>query len=221
MSAVGGGVPTTTTMEDEQCSQELLYVSPIASPLVEGKSLKYSVKLIRHAVAVERAIRNNRKQQATPPSSAPPKCVKRGVQEVTKSLRKGEKGLVFFASDVFPVDIISHLPVLCEEKDVLYGYIGSKKYVGSACCSSRPASVLFVCQPGENHQLALKDGDGGEKSGKKRKAKDMLAEGEDAGKKKQTTEGKGGGVDVVVTYEEFDSLFQKTKKSVKKCNPYF
>eukprot|EP00922_Rhytidocystis_sp_ex-Travisia-forbesii_P002317 GHVS01003388.1.p1 GENE.GHVS01003388.1~~GHVS01003388.1.p1 ORF type:complete len:211 (-),score=63.10 GHVS01003388.1:175-807(-) len=209
-------------MEDnneQQQQPEQLYVSPIASPMVEGKSLKYSVKLIRQAVAVERAIRNNRKQQATPPSSAPPKCVKRGVQEVTKSLRKGEKGLVFFASDVFPVDIISHLPVLCEEKDVLYGYIGSKKYVGSACCSSRPASVLFVCQPGENHQLALKDGGGGEKSGKKRKAKEM-AEGEEAEGKKPTT-AKEGEKDVVVTYEEFDSLFQKTKKSVKKCNPYF
>eukprot|EP00922_Rhytidocystis_sp_ex-Travisia-forbesii_P052775 GHVS01078294.1.p1 GENE.GHVS01078294.1~~GHVS01078294.1.p1 ORF type:complete len:206 (-),score=53.38 GHVS01078294.1:440-1057(-) len=190
------------------------YVSPIASPLVEGKSLKYSLKLIRQAVSVERAIRNIRKEQATPPSSSAAKCLKRGVQEVTKSLRKGEQGLVFFASDVFPVDILSHLPVLCEEKDIVYGYIGSKKTVGGACCSSRPASVLFVCEPGENHQSALKEGGAGEKSKKKRKAKEMEEGKEEEGGEKTTGE-------QAVTYEEFDSLFKKAKKAVRKGNPYF
>eukprot|EP00922_Rhytidocystis_sp_ex-Travisia-forbesii_P052782 GHVS01078302.1.p1 GENE.GHVS01078302.1~~GHVS01078302.1.p1 ORF type:complete len:226 (-),score=50.56 GHVS01078302.1:364-978(-) len=197
-----------------EASESPSYVSPIASPLVEGKSLKYSPKLIRLAVSVERAIRNIRKEQATPSSSSAAKCLKRGVQEVTKCLRKGEKGVVFFACDVFPVDIISHLPVLCEEKDIVYGYVGSKKTVGGACCSSRPASVLFVCEPGDNHQLALKEA-GGDKSGKKRKAKEMEEGKEEKGGDKSPRE------EEAVTYEEFDSLFKKTTKAVRKCNPYF
>ena len=39
------------------------------------------------------------------------KCVKRGVKEVGKAIRKNLKGLVVFAADVSPVDVLSHIPV--------------------------------------------------------------------------------------------------------------
>ena len=37
--------------------------------------------------------------------------VKRGVKEVGKGIRKGHKGLVIFAADVSPPDVLSHLPI--------------------------------------------------------------------------------------------------------------
>lgn len=42
------------------------------------------------------------------------KGVKRGVKEVGKSIRKGLSGIVVFAADVSPIDVISHLPIQCE-----------------------------------------------------------------------------------------------------------
>merc|ERR1712130_397308 len=75
------------------------------------------------------------------------KCLFRGVGEVTKALRKGNSGIVFIAADVYPVDIIAHLPVLCEQKNVVYAFIPSRKMLGGAARSKRPASVLFVMTP--------------------------------------------------------------------------
>lgn len=31
--------------------------------------------------------------------------------------------MVVFAGDVFPIELITHLPLLCEEKDVIYSYV--------------------------------------------------------------------------------------------------
>lgn len=54
------------------------------------------------------------------------KGVKRGVKEVGKGIRKGCSGIVIFAADVSPVDVISHLPVQCEKKGIPYIYVRSR-----------------------------------------------------------------------------------------------
>jgi len=46
--------------------------------------------------------------------------LKRGVKEVVKSLRKGEKGIVVLAADISPLDILTHLPLLAEESACPY-----------------------------------------------------------------------------------------------------
>ena len=61
-----------------------------------------------------------------PPSAASAKMLRRGVKEVVKGLRKGEKGFVVMAGDISPIDVISHLPVLCEDNDVPYVFVASK-----------------------------------------------------------------------------------------------
>lgn len=115
-------------MADIEVSVEdlaLNYVSPIATPLIADKLLERSLKLIKKAAGEK-------------------KCVYRGVGEVTKALRKDEKGVVFLAADVFPVDIIAHLPALCEQKGIAYCFIPNRKVLGLAARSKRPASVLFI-----------------------------------------------------------------------------
>ncbi len=52
--------------------------------------------------------------------------MRRGVKEVVKALRKGEKGLCVIAGDISPLDVICHLPVFCEENDVPYIFVDSK-----------------------------------------------------------------------------------------------
>ncbi|PFH34301.1 putative 60S ribosomal protein L7a [Besnoitia besnoiti] len=136
---------------------KMTYLSPIASPLLEGKSLRRSLKLIQLAADRERASRGKKGEEKSEAKKGKKgvKLLRRGVHEVTKCLRKGVKGIVFFASDVFPVEIIAHLPILCEEKDIVYAYLCSKKTLGHAFRSKRPASVIMITpggdgQPGED-----------------------------------------------------------------------
>ena len=51
------------------------------------------------------------------------KAVKRGVKEVVKGVRKGAKGVCVIAGNISPLDVISHLPVLCEDAGVPYCYV--------------------------------------------------------------------------------------------------
>ncbi|KAJ3212148.1 snoRNA-binding protein [Clydaea vesicula] len=74
------------------------------------------------------------------------KQIKRGVKEVVKGLRKGSKGVVFIAGDINPIDVITHVPVLCEESDVPYVYVPSKEDLGLAGSTKRPTSVIMVVE---------------------------------------------------------------------------
>jgi H/ACA ribonucleoprotein complex subunit 2 len=60
--------------------------------------------------------------------AAKAKYIKRGVKEVVKNVKggKGVKGIVIIAGDISPIDVISHLPVLCEDNEVTYIYVPSK-----------------------------------------------------------------------------------------------
>ena len=72
------------------------------------------------------------------------KSLRRGVKEVQKALRKGEKGIMVFAGDVQPIDVMSHLPVLCEDKDVPYIYVRSKEELGIASHTKRPTCCVLI-----------------------------------------------------------------------------
>nr|2LBW_A Chain A, H/ACA ribonucleoprotein complex subunit 2 [Saccharomyces cerevisiae] len=96
----------------------------------------------------------NKKVLKTVKKASKAKNVKRGVKEVVKALRKGEKGLVVIAGDIWPADVISHIPVLCEDHSVPYIFIPSKQDLGAAGATKRPTSVVFIV-PGSNKK---KDG---------------------------------------------------------------
>jgi len=42
------------------------------------------------------------------------------------------------------MDVISHLPVLCEDNDVPYIYVRSKEDLGAAGLTKRPTSCMLV-----------------------------------------------------------------------------
>jgi len=75
------------------------------------------------------------------------KHLRRGVKEVVKGIRKGEKGLGIIAGDIYPIDVVSHLPVLFEESDVPYIFVPSKQDLGAAASTKRPTSVVLVRTP--------------------------------------------------------------------------
>ncbi len=70
------------------------------------------------------------------------KQVKRGANEVTKALNRGQSAFVILAADAEPIEILMHLPLLCEDKNVPYCFVRSKTALGRACGISR---VVISC----------------------------------------------------------------------------
>lgn len=75
--------------------------------------------------------------------------VKKGTNETTKAVERGQAKLVIIAEDVQPEEIVAHLPILCEEKKIPYVYVPSKKALGEACGLQVAAASAAILDPGE------------------------------------------------------------------------
>ena len=51
------------------------------------------------------------------------------------------------AADISPIDVLSHLPILCEDKGVPYIYVKSRAEIGEACKTKRPTSCVLISTP--------------------------------------------------------------------------
>jgi len=72
------------------------------------------------------------------------KQLKKGANEATKTLNRGIAELIILTADTEPIEILLHLPLLCEEKNVPYIFIESKAALGRACNISRPVIAASV-----------------------------------------------------------------------------
>ena len=48
------------------------------------------------------------------------------------------------AGDISPIDVITALPVLCEDNDIPYIYVPSKEELGAAGLTKRPTSCMLI-----------------------------------------------------------------------------
>ncbi|KAL0484228.1 U4/U6 small nuclear ribonucleoprotein SNU13 [Acrasis kona] len=80
--------------------------------------------------------------------------VKRGANEVTKALNRGKSAFVILAADAEPIEIVMHLPLLCEDKNVPYAFVNSKTALGRACGISR--EVISATVIADEKNIALK-----------------------------------------------------------------
>ncbi len=101
-----------------------LNISVIAKPLANEKLTKKCLKLVKKASKV--------------------KGLRRGVKEVVKAIRKGEKGVMILAGNITPIDVITHLPVLCEENEIPYVFVPAKEELGAAGATKRPTSCVLI-----------------------------------------------------------------------------
>ncbi|KAK2950255.1 putative H/ACA ribonucleoprotein complex subunit 2 [Blattamonas nauphoetae] len=97
---------------------------PIAKPLANPKFTKKVLKVVK--------------------TNSKSKQLRRGVKEVVKSIRKGKRGICVIAGDISPLDVISHLPVYCEENDIPYIFVDSKDDLGAAASTKRPTSCVLA-----------------------------------------------------------------------------
>ena len=75
--------------------------------------------------------------------------LKKGTNEVTKVIEKGVAKLVLIASDVNPIEVIMHIPVLCEEKKVPCVSVGSRSDLGAAAGLPVGTSSVAIIKEGE------------------------------------------------------------------------
>ena len=82
--------------------------------------------------------------------SAKEKKVKRGVKECIKAIRKNQKGIMVIAGNISPIDVVTPLPVLCEDNDIPYVFVSSKEALGQAGSTKRPRSCMLVMKGGDD-----------------------------------------------------------------------
>ncbi len=85
--------------------------------------------------------------------------LRKGVNETTKAVERGEALFVVIAEDVNPPEIVAHLPLLCEDKGIPYAYVPSKEELGKASGLEVSASSVAIVDAGQAKSLleALKE----------------------------------------------------------------
>ncbi len=75
--------------------------------------------------------------------------IKKGTNEVTKLLERGQAKAIVYASDVNPKEIVMHLPLLAKEKGVLCIEVPSKEELGAAAGLTKPTAAVVVLDAGD------------------------------------------------------------------------
>ena len=71
------------------------------------------------------------------------KQLRKGANEATKTLNRGISEFIVMAADAEPLEIIPHLPLLCEDKNVPYVFVRSKQALGRGVWHLQASHRLF------------------------------------------------------------------------------
>merc|ERR1712098_737050 len=99
-------------------------VNPKAYPLAEPQLTQNILDLVQQAA--------NYKQ------------LRKGANEATKTLNRGIAEFIVMTADTEPLEILLHLPLLCEDKNVPYVFVPSKSALGRACGVSRSVIAASI-----------------------------------------------------------------------------
>ncbi len=75
--------------------------------------------------------------------------IKKGINEVTKSVERGLAMFVVMAEDIQPPEVALHLPQLCEQKKIPYSYAKDKLNLGRSIGLNVPCAAVAVENPGD------------------------------------------------------------------------
>jgi len=79
-----------------------------------------------------------------------------GLKLVQTKIRKGEKGLVVFAGNVSPIDVVCHMPAVCEARNIPYVFVPTGKDLGAAMGVKRSTLVVLI-RPDEEYSDAYEE----------------------------------------------------------------
>lgn len=79
--------------------------------------------------------------------------IRKGTNETTKAVERGQAKLVVVAEDVDPPEVVAHLPILCDERKIPYVFVPSKMKIGSASGIDVPSAAVCITELGEAADL--------------------------------------------------------------------
>ena len=79
--------------------------------------------------------------------------VKKGTNEVTKAIERGISKLVIIAEDVEPPEVVAHLPILCEEHGIPYGFVPSRQELGKSLGIDVTSAAAAVLDSGDAQHI--------------------------------------------------------------------
>ena len=79
--------------------------------------------------------------------------IKKGTNEVTKTIERGLAKLVVIAKDPSPPEIVMHIPLLSEEKGVVAVIVPTKEELGAAAGIAVPTASVAIIEEGEAKKL--------------------------------------------------------------------
>jgi large subunit ribosomal protein L7Ae len=79
--------------------------------------------------------------------------VKKGSNEATKAVERNVAQLVLIGSDVEPEEIVMHLPVLCDEKQIPYIFVTRQNDIGAASGLEVGSAAAAIVKPGKAKDL--------------------------------------------------------------------
>jgi large subunit ribosomal protein L7Ae len=75
--------------------------------------------------------------------------IKKGTNETTKAIERGNAELVVIAEDVQPEEIVMHLPELADERDVPFVFVAAQDDVGHAAGLEVGSAAAAIVDRGE------------------------------------------------------------------------
>jgi len=75
--------------------------------------------------------------------------VKKGTNETTKAVERGNAELVFIAEDVSPEEVVMHLPEISAEKETPYVFIEAQDDIGHAAGLEVGSAAAAIVDAGE------------------------------------------------------------------------
>ncbi len=75
--------------------------------------------------------------------------VRKGTNETTKAVERGQAKLVVIAEDVDPPEVVAHLPILCEEHKIPYIFVPNKRKLGTSAGIDVPAAAACITEVGD------------------------------------------------------------------------
>ncbi|MEM4311373.1 MAG: 50S ribosomal protein L7Ae [Nitrososphaerales archaeon] len=79
--------------------------------------------------------------------------IRKGTNEVTKTIERGLAKLVLIAEDVEPPEVVAHLPILCDERKIPYVFVPSKVQMGEILGIKVGAASACIVEVGEAQGL--------------------------------------------------------------------
>jgi large subunit ribosomal protein L7Ae len=75
--------------------------------------------------------------------------IRKGTNEATKAIERGQAKLVVIAQDVEPPEVVAHLPMLCDERKIPYVFVPTKEKIGSAIGIDVAAAAACIVKEGD------------------------------------------------------------------------